>query len=75
MGIWLLIDSYWTTNQKSFLVQIFIYKNVIGKQILGEDEKRDQEETQDWQRSISSILNPGHSEEPSDVTKIQSRRL
>ena len=58
MGIWLLIVSYWITNQKSFLVQILIYKNGIRKQILREDEKRDQEETQDCQRSISSILDP-----------------
>ena len=39
------------------------------------DEKRDQEETQDCQKSISSILDPRHSEQPSDVTKIQSPRL
>ena len=73
MGIWLLIVSY--TNQKQFLVQILINKNRIRKQILWEDEKRDQEETQDYQRSISSILDPKYSEQPSDVTKIQSPRL
>ena len=31
MGIWLLIVFYWTTNQKTFLVQIFIYKKWDGK--------------------------------------------
>ena len=40
MGIWLLIVSYWTTNQKSFLVQILIYKNGVIKQILREDKKK-----------------------------------
>ena len=54
MGIWLLIVSYWTTNQKLFLVQILIDKNGMIKRILREDEKKkDQEETQDCQRSIS----------------------
>ena len=38
------------------------------KRIFREDEKRDQEETQDSQRSISSILDPRHSEQPLDVT-------
>ena len=40
------------------------------KQIIREDEERDQEETQDCQRSIPSILDPRHSEQPSDFTKI-----
>ena len=40
MGIWLLIVSYWTTNQKPFLVQILIYKNATIKRILREDEKK-----------------------------------
>ena len=31
MEIWLLIVSYLTTNQKPFLVQIFIYKNRMVK--------------------------------------------
>ena len=39
MEIWLLIVSYWTTNQKPFLVQILIYKNGIIKRILREDKK------------------------------------
>ena len=43
--------------------------------MLREDEKRDQEETQDCQRSISPILDPKYTEQPSDVTKIQSPRL
>ena len=44
----------------------------MGKEnILREDEKRDQEETQDYQRSISSILDPRHSEQPSDFTKFK----
>ena len=57
MRIWLLIVSYWTTNQKPFLVQILIYENGIRKQILREDEKKGQEETQDCQ-SISSRPEP-----------------
>ena len=73
MGIWLQIVSYWTTNQKPFLVQI--YKNRMVKRIMREDEKKDQEETQDCQRSIPSIVDPRHSEQPSDFTKIQSPRL
>ena len=52
MEIWLLIVSYWTTNQKSSLVQILIYKNRMVKRIIREDEEKDQEETQDCQRSI-----------------------
>ena len=47
MGIWLLIFSYWTANQKPILVQILSYKNRIVKRIIREDEKSDQEETQD----------------------------
>ena len=75
MRIWLLIVSYSITIQKPFLVQILIYKNGIRKQIFREDEKRDQEETQDCQKSISSILDSRPPEQPSDVTKIQSLRL
>ena len=75
MGIWLLIVSYWTTNQKPFLVQILIYKSRMVKRIIREDEKRDQEETQDCQRGIPSILDPRHSEQPSDFTKLQSQTL
>ena len=45
------------------------------KRIIRKDEKRDQEETQDCQRSIPSILDPRNSEQPSDVTKIQNPRL
>ena len=45
------------------------------KRIFREDVKRDQEETQDRQRSILSIRNPRHSEQHSDFTKIQSPRL
>ena len=74
MGIWLLIlllDS----QSETIFVQILIYKNGIRKQILREDEKRDKEETQNGQRSISSTLDPRHPEQPSDVTKIQSPRL
>ena len=71
MGIRLLIVSYWTTNQ-TFLVQILIYKNRMIKRIIREDEERDQEEIQDCQRSILSILDAKHSEQPSDFTKIQS---
>ena len=40
-----------------------------------EDEERDQEETQDYQRSISSIVDLRHSEQPADFIKIQSPRL
>ena len=70
MWIWLLIVSYWTTNQKTFLVQILIYKNRMVKRIIREDKKRDQEETQDCQRSTPSILDPKQSEQPSDFTKV-----
>ena len=45
------------------------------KRIIREDEKRDQEETQDCQRNIPSILDPKHCEQPSDITKMQSPRL
>ena len=58
-------------QSETFLVQILIYKNRILNRIIREDEKNDQEETQDCQRSISSILDPRHSEQPSDFTKIQ----
>ena len=37
--------------------------------------KGDQEEIQDYQRSISSIRNPKYSEKSSDLTKLQSSRL
>ena len=75
MGIWLLIVSYRTTNQKTFLVQILIYKDRIVKRIIREDEERDQEETQDCQRNIPSIVDPRHSEQPSDFTKIETPSL
>ena len=42
---------------------------MIRKQILWEDVKRHQEETQDCQRSTCSILDPRNSEQPSDITK------
>ena len=45
------------------------------KQIIKQDEERDQKETQDYQKSIPSILDPRHSKQPSDFTKIQSPRL
>ena len=45
------------------------------KRIIRSDEKRDQEETQDCQRSIPSFLDPRHSEQPSDFPKIQSPKL
>ena len=45
------------------------------KRIIREGEKRDQEETQDCQKIIPSILDSRHSEQPSDFTKIQSPRL
>ena len=67
----LLLDN----QSETILVQILIYKNGMGKRIFREDEKKDQEETQDCQRSIPSILDPRHSEQPSHFTKIQSARL
>ena len=42
------------------------------KRTFREDEKMDQEKTQNCHKSIPSILDPRHSEQPSDVTKIQS---
>ena len=45
------------------------------KRITREDEERDQEETQDCQRSVPSILDSRHSEQPSDFTKILSPKL
>ena len=45
------------------------------KRIIREDEERDQEETQDCQRSIPAILEPRPSEQSSDLRKIQSPRL
>ena len=48
----LLLDN----QSETFLVQILIYKNRIVKRIIREDEKRNQEETQNCQRSIPSIL-------------------
>ena len=67
----LLLDN----QSENFLVQILIYKNRIVKLIIREDEERDEEETQDCQRNILSILDPTHSEKLSDFTKIQSPRL
>ena len=67
----LLLDN----QSETFLLQILINKNGMEKRIFRVDEKRDQEETQDSQRSIPSILDPRHSEQPSDFTKIQSPRL
>ena len=58
----LLLDNL----SETFLVQILIYKNRKIKQIIREYEERDQEETQDCQRSIPSILAPRHSEQHSD---------
>ena len=40
MGIWLIIVSYETTNQKPFLVQNLIYKIGIIKRIHREDEEK-----------------------------------
>ena len=45
------------------------------KQIIREDEERDQEETEDCQRNIPSILDPWHSEKSADYIKIQSPRF
>ena len=45
------------------------------KRIIGENEEREQEETQDCQRRMPSILDPMHSERPADFIKIQSPRL
>ena len=70
MEIWLLIFLLLDNQSETFLVQILIYKNRMVKWILREDEKRDQEETQDCQRNIPSILDPRHSKQPSDFTKI-----
>ena len=75
MGIWLLIVSYLITNQKTFLIPVLIYKDRMVKRIIKEDEKKDREETQNCHRSIPSILDLKHSEQPSDYTKIQSHRL
>ena len=41
------------------------------KLIFRDDEKKDQEVTQDCQRSIPSTLDPRHSEQPSDFTKFK----
>ena len=59
-------------QSENFLVQILIYKNKMVKWIIREGEERDKEETQDCQRSIPSILDPRHPEQPLDFTKIQS---
>ena len=67
----LLLDS----QSETFLVHILICKNRMVKWIIREDEEREQEETQDCQKSIPSILDPRHSEQPADFTKIQSPRL
>ena len=45
------------------------------KRIIREDEVRDQEETQDCKKSTPSILDPRHSEQPPNFTKIQNPRL
>ena len=62
-------------QSETFLIQILIYENKMVKRIIREDEERDQEETQDCQRSTPSILDPRHSKQPSDFIKIQSPRL
>ena len=67
----LLLDN----QSETFLVHILIYRNRIVKRIIREDEERDQEETQDCQRSTPSILGPRDSGQLSDFTKIQSPRL
>ena len=67
----LLLDKQ---SEKNF-GQILIYKNRIVKRIIREDEERDQEETQDCQRSITSILDPRHPEQPADFIKFQCPRL
>ena len=64
----LLLDN----QSETFLVQILIYKSRMVKRIIREDEERDQEETQDCQRSSPYILDPRHSEQPADFIKIQS---
>ena len=48
---------------------------ILVESVVREDEKKDQEETQDCQRSIPYILDPRHPEQPSNVMKIQSPRL
>ena len=45
------------------------------KRIIREDEERDHEETQDFQRSIESILHLKHFQQLSDFTKFQSPRF
>ena len=67
----LLLDN----QSETFLVKILIYKNRMVKRILREDKERNPEETQDCLRSISSILDLRHSEQPSDFTKSQSQTL
>ena len=54
---YLLLDNL----SETFLVQILIYKNRMVKRIFRKDEERDQEETQDCQRNIPSILDLKHS--------------
>ena len=62
-------------QSETFLVENLINKNRMVKRIIKEDEERDQEETQDCQRSIPSILDPRPSEQPANFIKIQSLRL
>ena len=45
------------------------------KRIIREDKDRDQEETQDCERSIPSILDPRHTEQTADFIKFQSPKL
>ena len=44
------------------------------KRIIRDDEKKDQEETQDYQRSILSILDPRHSKQPLQKFKVPDFR-
>ena len=48
---------------------------MMGKRMIREDEEGDQKDTQDCQRSIPSILDPRHSQQHSDFTKIWNPRL
>ena len=64
----LLMDN----QSETFFVLILIYKNRMVKRIIREDEKRNQEETQDWQRSIPSILDPGT---PNNLQTIQEFKV
>ena len=68
----LLLDNQLETI---FCPKILSYKNGMEKLIFREDEKKNQEETQDCQRSIPSILDPWHSKQPLNLTKNQSPGL